>query len=233
MQHLAVIMDGNRRWARGHGFDFFDGSRDQEQAGEAQAFEAAIECCLRRNIPYLSVYALSVENLRRSDGSLPRLYSMLNRRGPELIKKLNERGVEMRFVGDRSLFDPSVKDIIVQIEGATRGNTKLRVSSLFCYGGQQDILQAARSLAERVAAGILQPQDLTPQMFEEALWTRGVPAPDLIIRTGGAQRLSNFLTYQSAYSEFVFLDVLWPDMTVEMFDHAVADFASTKRNFGA
>lgn len=233
MQHLALIMDGNRRWARRNGFELFAASRDDDKVGEIQAFEAAIDCCLRRKIPHLTVYALSIENLKRSDGALQRLYSSLNRRGDALAKKLVERDVEMRFVGDRSLFDPSVADVIDHIESATKGNTALKIMALFCYGGQQEIVAATRALAQKIASGELAPEDVNAQVFERAMWTAGTPPPDLIIRTGGFVRLSNFLTYHAAYAEYTFLDILWPDLTAEILNKAIDDYANVTRTFGA
>ena len=228
MQHLALIMDGNRRWAHNRGLQLSMGPADG-----LDAFEAAIECCLRRKIPYLSVYALSVENLNRADGTLPGLYSLLNRKGLELAKKLCEKNVEMRFVGDRTLFDASVIQMVEHIERETAGNSKLRVTSLFCYGAQQEIVAAAQVLAQKIASGELKPRDIDAKSFENCLWTAGTPFPDLIIRTGGAARLSNFLLYQAAYSEFKFLDVLWPDLTFELLNATLDEFVGIKRNFGA
>lgn len=227
MQHLALIMDGNRRWAGNKGITTLGGLE-----GGSQSFEAAIECCLKRQIPYLTVFALSLENLRRADGTLAALYALLNNKGEELAQKLRERNVEMRFVGDRSLFASSVAHIIDHIESSTRGNTALRVTALFCYGAQQEIVHAAQGLARKVAVGELRAEDITAQSFENELWTAGIPGPDLIIRTGGFVRLSNFLLYQAAYAECKFLDVLWPDLTREVLDAALDEFASVRRNFG-
>jgi undecaprenyl diphosphate synthase len=227
MQHLALIMDGNRRWARNKEMASLGGLE-----GGSQSFEAAIECCLRRKIPYLTVFALSLENLSRADGTLASLYALLNNKGEELIQKLSEQNVEMRFVGERSLFDPSVAQIIDRIESSTRGNTALRVTALFCYGAQQEIVHAAQQVARDVAAGLLRPEDITIQTFENSLWTAGLPAPDLIIRTGGFVRLSNFLLYQAAYAEFKFLDVLWPDLTSDVLDAVLDEFVGVRRNFG-
>ena len=227
MEHLALIMDGNRRWASRQGHSLFLGP----ESG-TRAFEVAIECCLQRKITFLSVYALSVENLQRSDESLLGLYGLLNRKGEELAQRLSERNVEMRFVGDRSLFDASVVKIIEHIEQKTAGNTALKVTSLFCYGGQQEIVAAAKKLAQKVARGEILPEEIDTKSFGNELFTVGTPPPELIVRTGGAMRLSNFLLYQAAYSELVFLDILWPDLTSEVLSKVLDDFKGVVRNFG-
>lgn len=227
MQHLAIIMDGNRRWVRKQGFTHVN-----QLDGGATSLEAAVACCLTKKIPYLTVYALSIENLKRADATLSDLYFLLNSRADELIEKLSKKGVEMRFVGDRSLFAPEVKESIERIEKATKGGKSLKINALFCYGGQQEIVATAQKLAEKVAAGELHPQQITQNMFENHLWTTDFPAPDLIIRSGGAKRLSNFLMYQAAYAEFAFLDALWPDVTQQDLEQLVDGFSRVQRNFG-
>lgn len=228
MQHLAIIMDGNRRWVRKQVLAPLN-SLDNG----VTSLEAAVECCLSKKIPYLSVFALSVENLKRSDATLSDLYSLLNQKAETMAQRLAEKGVEMRFLGDRSLFNPVILESISRIESVTRGGTRLKLSTLFCYGGQQEILAAAQSIAFKVAGGVLRPEDVTAQEFESALWTAGTPPPDLIVRSGGAIRLSNFLLYQAAYAELVFLDALWPDITQQQLESVVDDFVNIQRNFGA
>ena len=228
MQHLAIIMDGNRRWIRKQGFAALN-SLD----GGATSLEAAIECCLVKKIPYLSVFALSIENLKRADATLSDLYSLLNKKADEMAERLAKKGVEMRFLGDRSLFSPKVTRDIAHIENTTRGGTQLKLSALFCYGGQQEIVAAAKQIASKIASGGLRPEDVTAQEFERNLWTAPTPPPDLIIRSGGAVRLSNFLLYQAAYSELVFLDALWPEITQQQLEAVVDDFVKIQRNFGA
>ena len=220
-------MDGNRRWVRKQGIVSVN-SLD----GGATSLEAAIECCLQKKIPYLSVYALSIENLKRADATLTDLYSLLNLRATEMVEKLSKKNVRMRFLGDRNLFHPSVAGAIAQIEEGTRGGTKLIINALFCYGGQQEIVAAARKIAQKVAQGLLAPEAITAAEFTNNLWTADVPEPELIIRSGGAVRLSNFLLYQAAYAEMVFLDKLWPEVTQQDLEAAVDGFAEVSRNFG-
>jgi undecaprenyl diphosphate synthase len=220
-------MDGNRRWAEEE-----KGYFDKDTHFGLDALWGAVECCLQRGIPNLTVFTLSIENLSRTDSTLRRIYTTLNFKGVELASKLSDCNVRMRFVGDRSLFDPSVKDVIEYIEATTEGNTALHVSALFCYGGQQEIAAAAKAVACKVEAGDLCAADVTPAVLEREMWTAGMPPPDLIIRTGGSKRLSNFFLYQAAYTEFVFWDVLWPRVTLHMLLEAVDSFGSIHRNFG-
>lgn len=220
-------MDGNRRWVRQRVLL----NKNSLEAG-GTSLESAIACCLKNNIPHLSVYALSIENLRRSDGTLRDLYALLNEKAQSMSQTLVKKGVEMRFVGDRTLFDPCVQGSIDVIERTTKGGNKLIVQALFCYGGQQEIVHATKVIAEKVAAGELDPKRVDVATFQDHLWTAGIPAPDLIIRSGNMVRLSNFLLFQAAYSELKFLEVLWPDVTEELLDQAVKAFAVVPRNFG-
>ena len=220
-------MDGNRRWVRQRGIF----NKNSLEAG-GTSLESAIACCLKNNIPYLSVYALSVENLKRADGTLRDLYALLNEKAQSMSESLVKKSVEMRFVGDRSLFDPCVQTSIDHIEQTTKGGSKLIVQALFCYGGQQEIAYATKAIAEKVATGQLDPKNIDTTTFQDHLWTAGIPAPDLIIRSGNMVRLSNFLLFQAAYSELKFLEVLWPDVTEEMLDEAIKGFEGVSRNFG-
>ena len=222
-------MDGNRRWAKKRGLFPWDGHRE----GVTTA-QRTVDYCLAKNIPYLTLYTFSVENLKRSLEEKSFLFDLIARFVTDiLLVDYRDRGVCVKFIGDRSLFPERLRGVFERVERETAQGTVLTVHLLFCYGGQQEIVAAARELAERVARGELSPEAITQDLFAAILWTGSVPAPDLVIRTGGNQRLSNFLSYQSAYSELYFSDTLWPDVDEAFLDTALSYFESSKRNFGA
>ena len=221
-------MDGNRRWAKKQGLKLFYGH------GEGvKTIERVIDFCIARQIPHLSLYTLSIENLKRSPEELQYLLDLLVNEGKKHLIQAVEKGARIKFIGDATKFPEQSRAAIAEIEEKTKTGTKLQVNLLFCYGGQQEIVQATRALAARVQAGELKLEDLNEQMFQNYLWTAGIPAPDLCIKTGGRQRVSNFLLYQSAYSELYFLDCLWPDVQAEHLAQAVTHYENCQRNFGA
>ena len=227
IKHLAVIMDGNRRWATSRGLSAMFGHREG-----AKAVEHAIKFCLDSEISHLSLYTFSLENFQRSRAEKEYLFDLIVQ---ELESKLDffiEQQVRVRFIGDRTLFPAHVIPTCHRVEQATAKFDKLGLNFLFCYGARQEILDGVRRLVHKVTTGELAEADLTEKIFEQCLWSSGVPAPDIIIRTGGHQRLSNFLLYQAAYSEFCFLDCLWPDITVQHFQNVVTSFENRMRNFG-
>lgn len=227
--HLGIIMDGNRRWARQQGLKPWIGNRHG-----VEPLKAAVGFCIKHGIPYLTVYAFSLENLKRSQEELDYLFSVL---APEVMEKefaeLGSHGVRVRFVGDREQFPVQLRDNMAKVEHDTAQNTRLVLTVLVCYGGQQEIVAAAQNVCADIIAHGEGAAACTKERFEEKLWSGGVPAPELIIRTGCASRLSNFLSYQSAYSELYFLDKYWPDVTEYDFAAAVRFFAKCKRTFGA
>jgi undecaprenyl diphosphate synthase len=229
LQHLACVMDGNRRWAKKRGLFPWDGHRE----GVTTA-QRTVDYCLEKNIPYLTLYTFSVENLKRSLEEKSFLFDLIARFVTDiLLVDYRDRGVCVKFIGDRSLFPERLRSVFERVERETAHGAILTVHLLFCYGGQQEIVAAARELAERVARGELTPEAITQELFASTLWTGSIPAPDLVIRTGGNQRLSNFLSYQSAYSELYFSDTLWPDVDEAFLNTALSYFESSKRNFGA
>ncbi len=228
LRHIAFIMDGNRRWAQRYAAD---GLYD-DQAIKA-IFETVI-ACKYHGVSYISLYAFSLENLaQRDEGLKAHFFKALVRVCTEKKSLFLEHGVKVRFVGARSYFSSSVSDAVSELETATAGETGVTVQVLFCYGGQQEIADAASRIAHDVVAGTLSADAITPELFSTYLWTAPVPFPDLIIRTGGAYRLSNFLLYQAAYSELMFLDCLWPEITREKVGRCIEQFSTIKRNFGA
>jgi len=229
LTHLACVMDGNRRWAKKRGLFPWDGHREGVTAAQR-----TVDYCLAKNIPYLTLYTFSVENLKRSFEEKSFLFDLIAKFVTDvLLADYRDRGVCVKFIGDRSLFPEQLRGVFERVERETAYGTVLTVHLLFCYGGQQEIVAAARTLAEHVARGELTPAAITKELFAATLWSGSIPAPDLVIRTGGNQRLSNFLSYQSAYSELYFSDTFWPDVDEKFLDAALLYFESSKRNFGA
>lgn len=228
IKHLAVIMDGNRRWALARGLKAMLGHHEG-----AKAVEHAIKFCLDAQIAYLSLYTFSLENFQRSQTEKEYLFGLLVNELGKRVASFVEKGIRVRFVGDRTLFPAQVMPVCRQVEAATAGGQNLTLNLLFCYGARQEIMEGVRRLVRKVKTGEISEDDLTERAFEQCLWSAGIPEPDLIIRTGGRQRLSNFLLYQAAYSEFCFLDCLWPDITVADFQSVVTKFENSTRNFGS
>ncbi len=229
LTHLACIMDGNRRWAKKRGWLPWDGHR----AG-LDAAQRVIDYCLDQKIPYLSLYTFSLENFKRPQDELHFLFNVLLKQLKQsIVKNFSSKGVRISFIGDRTQFPDSVKPVVESIEEQTKHGKTLRVNLLFCYGGRQEIVAAVKRMIKRVKSGDLDENAITDQTIEHYLWTDTIPPPDLIIRTGGVKRLSNFLLFQAAYSELCFLDCLWPDINADFLNQATQSFKTCQRNFGA
>lgn len=228
LKHVAIIMDGNRRYARKNKLMPWLGHKKG-----LEVVEHAIECCFENSIPYLSLYTFSLENFNRSKQEVSYLFSLL----VEGIKSYEERFIKneirIKFIGNRSLFPDSVIKSCREIEEKTQNFNKLQLQALFCYGSQQEIVDVTKKIATDVCAAKLKLEDVTPKTFSLYLWDYATPNPDLIIRTGGTQRLSNFMLYQAAYAELYFTPTLWPEMRKPDFDKAIAFFNESKRNFGS
>jgi undecaprenyl diphosphate synthase len=220
-------MDGNRRWAMQQGLLSWLGHRKG-----LDAVERVIDFCLEKHIPNLSLYAFSIENLQRPQNEQHYLFEVLAQEALEDLEKIKRKNISIRFIGDRALFPASVRPVCETIERETANGTALQVNFLLCYGGQQEIVDATKRIAIQVAQGNLRPEDITVDTFEKHLWTSGIPFPDLIIRTGGDNRLSNFLLFQCAYSELYFLDCLWPDISCVELESALIYFDKCRKNFG-
>lgn len=160
------------------------------------------------------------------------MFNLLSESGEKSLHDFVEQEVRIQFIGDRSLFPQKVIESCANLEQKTKGFTRLQLNILFCYGARQEIVAAVKTLYKKIKSGLLTEQDVSEEEFEKCFWMNGTPEPDLIIRTGGAKRLSNFLLYQAAYSEFCFLDCLWPEITEAHLTSALAGFQITKRNFG-
>jgi undecaprenyl diphosphate synthase len=228
IKHLGVIMDGNRRWAQQAGKAKWLGHK----AG-VEPLKTTAEFCLKNKIPYLTAYAWSLENFKRPQEEQDYLFNVLAQEvASKEFQELHEHGVKIRFVGDRTTFPKQLVPLFTDIENKSKDNTKLTLNILFCYAGPQEIIAAARTLAEKVARHEMKPSDINAQTFEAATWLGSMPAPDLIIRTGKVNRLSGFLTYQSAHSELYFMDCFWPEVTKKHLIKALEDYKNRKRNFG-
>jgi undecaprenyl diphosphate synthase len=229
VKHLAIIMDGNRRWAKQNGFEAFMGHRKGSETAQK-----VVDYCLTKNITVLSLYLLSIENLyKRSELEKKYLFSLLLDLIEKNLDEYLKKGVQIKFVGDRALFPKEVVNSCIKAEEATKDQTKLQLNFLFCYGGRQEILDATKRIAQQIKTGELKEDQITDELFSKYLWTGNTPDPDLIIRTGKQQRLSNFMPYKSAYSELYFLDLLWPEVQIEDLETAIKHFENQKRNFGA
>jgi len=226
--HVAIIMDGNGRWAAARGLPRIAGHR----AG-AQAVRRTIEAAVAAGVKWLTIYAFSSENWRRPAGEILDLTGLLRHFLKTEIAELRTEGIRLRFIGDRARFERDIQFDLSQAERDTAGNSRLTLVVALSYGARSEIAAATRAAAEAVRAGTLDPADIDETSFSGFLSTSGIPDPDLIIRTSGEQRLSNFLLWQSAYAELLFTDVLWPDFGERQFADALAEFAQRERRFGA
>ena len=227
-QHIAVIMDGNGRWARSRGLPRAAGHR----AG-ASAVRRTIEAAVGAGVGWLTLYAFSSENWRRPADEVLELTGLLRHYLRQELAELTQQGVRLRVIGDRTRFDDDTRAELDRAERATASNTRLNLNIALSYGARGEIVAAARAMAAAAKRGELDPSRLDEAGFERFLSTAGMPDPDMVIRTSGEHRLSNFLLWQSAYAELVFLDVLWPDFSRTDFDQALAEFARRERRFGA
>lgn len=228
MQHLAMIMDGNRRWARENKLAAVTMGH---QKG-AETIRTAVKFCIKNDIKYLSLYAFSLENVKRSEAEKTFLFDLLARTLTKNLDALIRQGVRIRFVGDRALFPENIKDFIHDAEERTKDLDKLCLNILFYYGSQQEMVYAAKNVAKKVQDGVLHIDDIDEATFRKELWVNGTPDPDLIIRTGNSLRLSNFLLFQAAYTELMFLDRYWPEVDEQCLQDCVEQFHYRQRNYG-
>jgi undecaprenyl diphosphate synthase len=227
-QHVAIIMDGNGRWAARRGLPRVVGHR----AG-AKAVRRVIQAATNMRVPWLTLYAFSSENWRRPAGEVIDLTGLLRDYLRNEIAELHQNGVKLRVIGERERFAEDIQADLRAAENLTRDNQKLNLTVALSYGARDEIMAAARLLAKAAVAGAVDPAALDEAGFSAMLSTSGMPDPDLIVRTSGERRLSNFLLWQAAYAEFVFQDVLWPDYSEAHFADALAEFSRRERRFGA
>ncbi len=227
MQHLAIIPDGNRRWAKKNKLKSIMGHKTG-----MDVFKKTIKFCLKKGIEYLSFYTFSLENFNRPEEEKKYLFKLLMDQSMKQLSELKEQGVRVRFIGDRDYFPKDIIPAINRMEEETKDNNKLNLNLLFCYGARREIVHVVKDLAKQVKAGVLNLEDINEEKIKDSLWTAGMPDPELIIRTSKRARLSNFLLYQSAYSEFMFLDIFWPEITEDHLQKCLDDFEGIQRNFG-
>lgn len=226
-RHVAVIMDGNGRWALQRGLPRVAGHRKG-----VERVRAMVVSCAKRGIDYLTLFAFSSENWRRPEPEVSMLMELFLRALDGEIDKLHEQNVRFRVIGNTGPFGVKIASRISRAEELTAANAGMTLTVAANYGGRWDIAQACARLAALVESGEIQPQGISPERVERLLSTGGLPDPDLFIRSGGEQRISNFLLWQLAYTELYFTPVLWPDFTDEEFDSALRSYAGRQRRFG-
>jgi undecaprenyl diphosphate synthase len=225
--HLGVIMDGNGRWARARGRPRTDG-----HVAGVKALRALVENCIDHGIGHLTVFSFSSENWSRPRDEISFIFGLLRRFVASDLEKLHRNNVRVRIIGSREGLDESLRRLIAEVETTTAMNTGLKLQVAFNYGGKAEIAAATRRIATLVAEGRLKPEDITEDSITRALYTAGLPDPDLIIRTSGEQRVSNFMLWQSAYSEFVFVEENWPDFDGQSLLRVLEEFTGRDRRYG-
>ncbi len=225
--HVAIIMDGNGRWAKSRGLPRLMGHREG-----VHRLKEVVRACPDLGVQYLTVYAFSTENWRRSRREVTGLMAMFARSIRREARELLKQGVRMRFIGDRSGLSPVLQELFAWIEDLTAENTRLNMTVAINYGGRDEIVRATRAICTAVAEGRLRPEAVTETLIAEHLDTRGLSDPDLVIRTSGEVRSSNFLPWQTAYSEYEFTPVLWPEFDRAEFERVLNLYGLRERRFG-
>jgi len=226
-RHVAIIMDGNGRWATQRGRPRLFG----HHAG-AKRVREVVEACPDVGVEYLTIFAFSTENWKRTQVEVAGLMSLFRRYITKETRALHERGVRVRFIGDRVRLDDKLIKLMNDLEAITSGNTKVHLTIALNYGGRDEVARATKRLAQDVADGRLNPDDVDEETLPKYLDTYVLPDPDLVIRTSGEARISNFLLWQSAYAEYEFIDTLWPDFTREEFAGLCASYGGRDRRYG-
>jgi len=226
--HVAIIMDGNGRWAKARGLPRIAGHRRG-----AESVRRTVVAAAELGISYLTLFGFSSENWKRPSDEIDDLMGLLRVYLRGEIAELHQKGVRVRIIGDRTRLAPDIVTLIANAEALTHDNSRLTLIVALSYGGRHDIVQAAQRLAAEAAAGRIAPAAIDEAMFAGHLYTAGIPDPDLLIRTSGEQRISNFLLWQSAYTELVYTDTLWPDFGVGDLEKALREFHGRERRYGA
>ncbi|MEX0302709.1 MAG: isoprenyl transferase [Leisingera sp.] len=227
-RHVAIIMDGNGRWAQARGRPRLFG----HHAG-ARRVREIVECCPSLGVDYLTIFAFSTENWKRTQTEVAGLMSLFRRYISKEMNALAEKNVRVRFIGDRVRLDTKLIELMDKLEQKTEGNSGTQLTIALNYGGRDEVARATRRLARDVAEGRLDPDDVDEETLPRYLDTHVLPDPDLVIRTSGEARISNFLLWQSAYAEYEFIDTLWPDFTSEEMARLCNGFGRRDRRFGA
>ena len=225
--HVAIIMDGNGRWAKQRQL-----SRVKGHEKGAEAVRTTVRTCRELGVPFLTLYAFSTENWQRPKTEVSALMGLLRRFLEAELRELLKNGIRLHVIGRRERLPGNVQKALAAAVQETRQNSALQLNLALSYGGRDEITRAAQSLAVEVQAGRLRPADITEELLSARLDTAGIPDPDLLIRTGGDMRVSNFLLWQLAYTEIFVTPTLWPDFTPELFQQILNDFQSRERRFG-
>ncbi len=226
-RHLAIIMDGNNRWAKQRGLGGVEGHR----AG-AKAVKATVENCARAGVEVLTVYAFSSENWRRPKAEVEGLMTLFLESLAQEVPQLNENGIRLQFIGDLNAFNAELQSQMRESMAMTAANKGMIFAVAVNYGGHWDIANACQQLAEQVQVGALQPAEITPEKVQQYIALGDLPLPDLLIRTGGEERVSNFLLWQIAYAEFYFTPIFWPDFDKQELEKAFTLYQGRQRRFG-
>lgn len=227
-QHVAIILDGNGRWAKSKGMP-----RNYGHTQGSKNVERMCEIAYNRGVKYLTVYAFSTENWKRSAKEVEALMQLLRGYMKTCLKRANNNNMRVRVIGDISRLDKGLQKQILELEESTKNNTGLHFQIALNYGSRDEIKRAVQRMMKDCEAGIIRSEDVEESMIESYLDTAGIPDPDLLIRTSGEERLSNFLMWQLAYTEFYFTEVHWPDFTAEELEKAIEKFNGRSRRFGA
>ncbi len=227
-RHVAIIMDGNGRWAQARGRPRLFG----HHAG-AKRVREVVDVCPTIGVKYLTIFAFSTENWKRTQVEVAGLMSLFRRYITKETRELHRRGVRVRFIGDRLRLDAKLVGLMGELEDLTKGNPGVQLTIALNYGGRDEVARATKRLAQDVADGKLLPKDVDEETLPRYLDTHVLPDPDLVIRTSGEARISNFLLWQSAYSEYEFIDTLWPDFTAAELTRLCQSYGSRDRRFGA
>ena len=227
-EHVAIIMDGNGRWAKSHGLP-----RTAGHKRGADAVKRVVEGAGKLGIRYLTLFGFSSENWSRPENEVRDLLKLLRHTLENDVTELHKQGIRLRVIGERMRLPADTVELIHNAETLTASNSRLMLTIALSYGGRQEIVAAARSLAADCIAGRCAPSDIDESMFGQRLFTADTPDPDILIRTSGEQRISNFLLWQIAYTELVFTETLWPDFDQTELEAAIADFRTRDRRYGA
>jgi undecaprenyl diphosphate synthase len=227
-RHIAIIMDGNGRWAQARGLPRIAGHRRG-----AEAVRRTLTAAAELGIPYLTLFGFSSENWKRPLAEVDDLMGLLRHYLRGEIAELHRNNVRLRVIGDRDRLAPDIVTLIINAEALTRDNSGVNLTIALSYGGRAEIIAAMRAMAEKAAAGALAPKAIDEAAVSRHLFTADIPDPDLLIRTSGEQRISNFLLWQCAYSELVFTKTLWPDFGRADLEEAIADYGCRERRYGA
>jgi undecaprenyl diphosphate synthase len=227
-RHVAIIMDGNGRWADQNGVSAIAGHRVGAEVTRKIVHHAAT-----RGISYLTLYAFSIENWLRPQGWVEELMGLLRYNLKNQVRDLSDNGVCLKVIGDRSKLPSDIVSLIEESEAKTSRNERITLIIALSYGGRNEIIDATKKIAEQVKAGHLKIEDITLDTISNNLYTAGIPDPDLLIRTSGEKRISNFLLWQMAYTEFVFSPTLWPNFSADDFDQALEAYQQRERRYGA